>query len=232
MNTEAETRVEQDSMGTIRVPADRYWGAQTQRSVEHFPIGVGLDTMPAEIIHAFGLLKLAAARVNHALCPDRMDAEKLAVIERAAREVADGALDAHFPLVVWQTGSGTHTNMNANEVIANRANELAGKALCHPNDDVNMSQSSNDCFPTAMRISAVTMLEQRLLPAVFSGAGRGASQAGARAAAGDRPGRYGGRHRAERAGRLCAAGRGGALASFRHGISARAEFFPCADLAG
>ena len=166
MNTEAETRVEQDSMGTIRVPADRYWGAQTQRSVEHFPIGVGLDTMPAEIIHAFGLLKLAAARVNHALCPDRMDAEKLAVIERAAREVADGALDAHFPLVVWQTGSGTHTNMNANEVIANRANELAGKALCHPNDDVNMSQSSNDCFPTAMRISAVTMLEQRLLPAV------------------------------------------------------------------
>ena len=122
--------------------------------------------MPLEIVHAFGLVKHAAARVNRKLCADRMTAEKLPVIEQAAEEVALGQLDDHFPLVVWQTGSGTHSNMNANEVIANRANELAGSKLCHPNDDINMSQSSNDCFPTAMRIASVLSLERNLLPAV------------------------------------------------------------------
>ena len=159
-------RIEHDAMGEIEVPADRYWGAQTQRSLEHFPIGVGIETMPREILRAFGLLKLAAARANHALRPERMTAEKLAVIAQAAQEAADGQLAAHFPLVVWQTGSGTQTNMNANEVIANRANELAGGRLCHPNDDVNMSQSSNDTFPSALRIAAVLSLEERLLPAL------------------------------------------------------------------
>ncbi len=122
--------------------------------------------MPREITRAFGLLKLAAARANHALRPEKMTAEKLRVIEKAAREVADGTLDAEFPLVVWQTGSGTQSNMNANEVIANRANELAGKKLCHPNDDVNMSQSSNDTFPSALHIAAALSLEERVLPAV------------------------------------------------------------------
>ena len=158
-------RIEHDSMGEVRVPADRYWGAQTQRSRENFPIGVGIETMPREITHAFGILKQAAARANHKLLPEKMTAEKLAVIETAAREASSGALDRHFPLVVWQTGSGTQSNMNANEVIANRANELAGRRLCHPNDDVNMSQSSNDTFPAAMHIAAVLSLEDRLLPA-------------------------------------------------------------------
>ena len=158
-------RIEHDSMGEIRVPADRYWGAQTQRSRDNFPIGVGIETMPREITHAFGILKQAAARANHKLLPEKMTAEKLAVIETAAREASSGALDGHFPLVVWQTGSGTQSNMNANEVIANRANELAGRRLCHPNDDVNMSQSSNDTFPAAMHIAAVLSLEDRLLPA-------------------------------------------------------------------
>ena len=158
-------RIEHDSMGEVRVPADRYWGAQTQRSRENFPIGVGIETMPREITHAFGILKQAAARANHKLLPEKMTAEKLAVIETAAREASSGALDGHFPLVVWQTGSGTQSNMNANEVIANRANELAGRKLCHPNDDVNMSQSSNDTFPAAMHIAAVLSLEDRLLPA-------------------------------------------------------------------
>ena len=158
-------RIEHDSMGEVRVPADRYWGAQTQRSRENFPIGVGIETMPREITHAFGILKQAAARANHKLLPEKMTAEKLAVIETAAREASSGALDGHFPLVVWQTGSGTQSNMNANEVIANRANELAGRKLCHPNDDVNMSQSSNDTFPAAMHIAAVLSLEGRLLPA-------------------------------------------------------------------
>lgn len=152
-------------MGEVQVPEDRYWGAQTQRSCMNFRIGVGFETMPLEIIHAFGMLKCAAARVNHRLQPDKMTAEKLGVIERAAEEVASGTLDGHFPLVVWQTGSGTQSNMNANEVIANRANELAGEKLCHPNDDVNMSQSSNDTFPTAMHIAAVLSLERKLLPA-------------------------------------------------------------------
>ena len=153
------------SMGEMRVPADRLWGAQTQRSLENFPIGVGIETMPREIITAFGVLKAAAARANRALKPEAMTENKLAVIERAAEEVRSGALMAHFPLVVWQTGSGTQSNMNVNEVIAARANELAGRKLCHPNDDVNMSQSSNDTFPTALHIAAVTSLEDRLLPA-------------------------------------------------------------------
>ncbi len=152
-------------MGEVRVPADRYWGAQTERSRMNFRIGAGIETMPAEIIHAFGVLKRAAARVNRRLLPDRMTQEKLRMIEQAAEEVAEGALNTHFPLVVWQTGSGTQSNMNANEVISNRANELAGKKLCHPNDDVNMSQSSNDTFPTAMHIAAVLSLERKLLPA-------------------------------------------------------------------
>ena len=158
-------RIEHDSMGEVMVPADRYWGAQTQRSRENFPIGVGIETMPHEIIHAFGILKAAAARANHALNPDRMTAEKCRFITAAAEEVRSGALEEHFPLVVWQTGSGTQSNMNANEVIAARANELAGAKLCHPNDDVNMSQSSNDTFPTAMHIAAVLALEDHLLPA-------------------------------------------------------------------
>ncbi|MBO6016556.1 MAG: class II fumarate hydratase [Oscillospiraceae bacterium] len=158
-------RIEHDSMGEVRVPADKYWGAQTQRSRENFPIGVGFETMPREITHAFGILKQAAARANRRLLPERMTAEKLAAIEKAAEEVSSGALDGHFPLVVWQTGSGTQSNMNANEVIANRANELAGRKLCHPNDDVNMSQSSNDTFPTAMHIAAVLSLDGQLLPA-------------------------------------------------------------------
>ena len=163
---EKQFRIEHDSMGEVRVPANRYWGAQTERSRVHFPIGVGLETMPGEIIHAFGLLKKAAARANHALRPDRMTEEKCALLCRAAEEVISGALSDHFPLVVWQTGSGTQSNMNANEVIAARANELAGKKLCHPNDDVNMSQSSNDTFPTALHVAAVLMLEDRLLPAL------------------------------------------------------------------
>ena len=160
-----EYRIEHDSMGEVQVPAEKYWGAQTQRSRENFPIGVGIETMPAEIIHAFGILKQAAAQANHILRPEKMTAKKLAVIEKAAREVTSGALKEHFPLVVWQTGSGTQTNMNANEVIANRANELAGEKLCHPNDDINMSQSSNDTFPTAMHIASVLSLEDQLIPA-------------------------------------------------------------------
>ena len=160
------SRLEHDAMGEVAVPADRLWGAQTQRSVENFPIGVGHETMPDEIITAFGILKLAAARANRTLLPAKMTEEKFAVIARAAEEVRSGALKEHFPLVVWQTGSGTQTNMNVNEVIANRANALAGKALCHPNDDVNMSQSSNDTFPTALHIAAVLALEEALIPAV------------------------------------------------------------------
>ena len=161
-----EYRIEHDTMGAVRVPADRYWGAQTQRSRENFPIGVGLETMPREITRAFGILKQAAAHANRALKPAAMTEEKCAAIEQAAAEVAGGALDAHFPLVVWQTGSGTQSNMNANEVIANRANEIAGRPLCHPNDDVNMSQSSNDTFPAALHIAAVLSVEDGLLPAL------------------------------------------------------------------
>ena len=161
-----EYRVEHDSMGEVRVPADKYWGAQTERSRNNFPIGVGLETMPREIIHAFGILKKAAAMANHALKPEKMTEEKLTVISQAADEVISGALADNFPLVVWQTGSGTQSNMNANEVIAGRGNALAGKRLLHPNDDINMSQSSNDTFPTAMHIAAVLAMEDKLLPAL------------------------------------------------------------------
>lgn len=161
-----EYRTEHDSMGQVQVPADRYWGAQTQRSCMNFPIGVGIETMPQEIVHAFGILKKAAAMANHALRPEKMTAEKRDAICRACDEIIDGKLNDHFPLVVWQTGSGTQTNMNANEVVANRGNALAGKPLLHPNDDVNMSQSSNDTFPTAMHIAAVLALEDRVIPAI------------------------------------------------------------------
>ena len=161
-----EYRVEHDSMGEVRVPGDKYWGAQTERSRNNFPIGVGLETMPRELIHAFGILKKAAAMANHALKPEKMTEEKLTVISQAADEVISGALADNFPLVVWQTGSGTQSNMNANEVIAGRGNALAGKRLLHPNDDINMSQSSNDTFPTAMHIAAVLAMEDKLLPAL------------------------------------------------------------------
>ena len=161
-----EYRVEHDSMGEVRVPADKYWGAQTERSHNNFPIGVGIETMPAEIIHAFGILKKAAARANRALRPEKMTEEKLSAIEQAADEVISGRLLDNFPLVVWQTGSGTQSNMNSNEVIANRGNEIAGKKLLHPNDDINMSQSSNDTFPTAMHIAAVCAIEDRVIPAI------------------------------------------------------------------
>ena len=158
-----EYRMEHDSMGEVRVPADKYWGAQTERSHNNFPIGVGIETMPAEIVHAFGILKKAAARANRALRPEKMTAEKLSAIEQAADEVISGKLLDNFPLVVWQTGSGTQSNMNANEVIANRGNEIAGKKLLHQNDDINMSQSSNDTFPTAMHIAAVCAIEDKVI---------------------------------------------------------------------
>lgn len=158
-------RIEHDSMGEMRVPEDRLWGAQTQRSVQNFQIGVGIETMPAEIIHAFGILKKAAAMTNAALVPERMTEEKLSAISKACDEVISGSLNDHFPLVIWQTGSGTQSNMNANEVIANRGNQIAGKRLLHPNDDVNMSQSSNDTFPTAMHIAASLIIQDKLIPA-------------------------------------------------------------------
>ncbi len=161
------TRTETDTMGAIEVPADRYWGAQTQRSLQHFKIGS--DRFPRAFIRALGLIKLAAAEVNADL--GVLPPEKRDLITRAAREVADGLLDDHFPLVVWQTGSGTQTNMNANEVIANRAIELGGGTLgskrpIHPNDDVNRSQSSNDVFPTAMHIAVAVELEHTLKPSL------------------------------------------------------------------
>ena len=159
-------RIEHDSMGEVKVPADKYWGAQTERSHNNFPIGVGIETMPAEIVHAFGILKKAAARANRALRPEKMTAEKLSAIEQAADEVISGKLLDNFPLVVWQTGSGTQSNMNSNEVIANRGNEIAGRKLLHPNDDINMSQSSNDTFPTAMHIAAVCAIEDKVIPAI------------------------------------------------------------------
>ena len=161
-----EYRIEHDSMGEVKVPADKYWAALTERSHENFKIGVGIETMPKEVIRAFGVLKKAAAMANHVLKPERMTEEKLQAISEACDEVTAGKLDEHFPLVVWQTGSGTQSNMNANEVIANRGNEILGKKLLHPNDDINMSQSSNDTFPTAMHISAVTVLEDKVIPAV------------------------------------------------------------------
>lgn len=154
-------RTEKDSMGEMLVPSDKYWGAQTQRSYQNFKIGE--EKMPREIVHAFGILKKAAAGANNEL--GRLSDEKYAYISKACDEVIDGSLSSHFPLAVWQTGSGTQSNMNANEVIANRGNELAGKKLLHPNDDVNMSQSSNDTFPTAMHIAAVISIEDSLIPA-------------------------------------------------------------------
>ncbi len=174
MNHTTHFRTEHDSMGDIQVPADKYWGAQTRRSLEHFRIG---ERMPVEIIRALGYLKHAAALANRELCPDRMTTERCSAICAACEEVTRGILDEHFPLVVFQTGSGTQTNMNANEVIANRANVLAaGKLsaadipavprLCHPNDHVNMSQSSNDTFPSAMHIAAKLSVRDRLLPAL------------------------------------------------------------------
>lgn len=168
-----EYRIEHDSMGEVQVPADRFWGAQTERSRNNFRIGAGIETMPEEIIRAFGVLKKAAAQANHQLLPEKMTAQKLAAIEVACDRVISGELREHFPLVVWQTGSGTQTNMNANEVIAFAGNlshgsSTDGQRLLHPNDDINMSQSSNDTFPTAMHIAAVISLEDQLLPAVDS----------------------------------------------------------------
>ena len=161
-----EYRIEHDSMGEVKVPADRYWAAQTERSHENFKIGVGIETMPREITHAFGILQKAAAMANHELKPEKMTDEKLSAISAACDEVISGSLNDHFPLVVWQTGSGTQSTMNAHEVIATRGNEIAGKKLLHPNDDINMSQSSNDTFPTAMHISAVLAIEDKLFPAI------------------------------------------------------------------
>ena len=163
----SQFRIESDTMGEVEVPTDHYWGAQTERSLHHFAIGH--DTMPPALVRAFGVLKLASARVNEAL--GKLDGDKARLIEQAAQEVIDGALDGEFPLRIWQTGSGTQTNMNVNEVIANRAIELAGgergsKKPVHPNDDVNMSQSSNDTFPTAMHIAAVMEITGRLVPSV------------------------------------------------------------------
>ncbi len=157
-----EYRIEKDSMGEMQVPADKYWAAQTQRSYQNFKIGG--EIMPREITHAFGILKKAAAMANFNL--GKLDEERKNVICQACDEVISGKLNDHFPLVVWQTGSGTQSNMNANEVIANRGNEIAGKKLLHPNDHINMSQSSNDTFPTAMHISAVLIIENELFPAM------------------------------------------------------------------
>ncbi len=161
-----EYRIEHDSMGEVKVPADKYWAAQTERSRNNFQIGVGLETMPREITHAFGILKEAAALANFELKPEKMTAAKKDAIVKACEEVTSGKLDEHFPLVVWQTGSGTQSNMNANEVVANRGNEIAGEKLLHPNDDINMSQSSNDTYPTAMHIAAVLVVEDKVLPAI------------------------------------------------------------------
>ncbi|KTE76528.1 class II fumarate hydratase [Sphingopyxis sp. A083] len=163
----SDTRIESDSIGEIAVPANAYWGAQTQRSIENFPFGTR-ERMPIEIVHALALVKQAAARVNrrHGLSAKKADA-----IEAAAREVAEGRHDDQFPLVIWQTGSGTQSNMNVNEVIAGRANEMlsgqrGGKSPVHPNDDVNRSQSSNDSFPTAMHVAATLAMTHRLMPAL------------------------------------------------------------------
>lgn len=163
----ARTRVETDSLGPIEVPADRYWGAQTERARQNFRIGSEL--MPKPVIRALAIVKRAAAETNHAL--GLLDARRMRAIVKAANEIITGKLDDHFPLVVWQTGSGTQTNMNVNEVIANRANEMLGgrlgtKAPIHPNDHVNMSQSSNDSFPTAMHIAAAQEIVHRLVPAL------------------------------------------------------------------
>jgi fumarate hydratase, class II len=161
-----DMRIESDSMGEVEVPGNRYWGAQTERSLHHF--NIGKDIIPREVTHAFGILKKAAAQTNHEL--NKLSKEKADLIIAAAEEVHDGKLDEHFPLHVWQTGSGTQSNMNTNEVISNRAIEMAGgtmgsKTPVHPNDDVNMSQSSNDTFPTAMHIAAAIAIKEKLIPA-------------------------------------------------------------------
>ena len=155
-------RIEHDSMGEVKVPADRYWGAQTQRSFENFKIGT--EKIPMEIIRAFAVLKKAAAMANNRL--GKLDDRRSAIICQVCDEILEGKLDGHFPLAVWQTGSGTQSNMNVNEVIANRGNELAGERLLHPNDHVNMSQSSNDTFPTAMHIAAAVEIEDKLFPSI------------------------------------------------------------------
>ena len=157
-----EYRVERDSMGEMKVPADVYWGAQTQRSYENFRIGS--EKMPPELIRALGMLKKAAAMANYNL--GKLDLRRRDLIIRVCDELEEGRLDGNFPLSVWQTGSGTQTNMNVNEVIANRGNRLAGESILHPNDHVNMSQSSNDVFPSAMHLAAVMSMEDRLLPAL------------------------------------------------------------------
>ncbi len=155
-------RIEHDSMGEVKVPADRYWGAQTQRSFENFQIGI--EKIPMEVIRAFAVLKKAAAIANHRL--GKLDKKRSQVIAQVCDEILAGKLDGHFPLAVWQTGSGTQSNMNVNEVIANRGNEISGEKLLHPNDHVNMSQSSNDTFPTAMHIAAAVSIEDELLPGI------------------------------------------------------------------
>ena len=152
-------------MGEVKVPTDKLWGAQTQRSADNFKIGVGIETMPREIIYAFSILKEAAAEANAHLVGVKMTSQKLSAIKSACKEIREGRLYEHFPLVVWQTGSGTQSNMNVNEVIANRGNQIAGEKILHPNDDVNMSQSSNDTFPTAMHIAAVLSIKEKLIPA-------------------------------------------------------------------
>ena len=155
-----EYRIEKDTMGEMKVPADKYWGAQTQRSFQNFKIGI--EKMPVEIIEAFAVLKKSAAIANNKL--GRLDDRKKDLIGQVCDEILAGKLFDNFPLAVWQTGSGTQSNMNTNEVIANRGNAIAGEKLLHPNDTVNMSQSSNDTFPTAMHIAAATGIEKKLLP--------------------------------------------------------------------
>ncbi|SEP79258.1 fumarase, class II [Ignavigranum ruoffiae] len=157
-----EFRIEHDSLGEVKVPADKYWGAQTQRSFQNFKIGQ--DRIPLPLIYNFAVLKKAAALTNYQL--GKLDQERCQLICQVCDEIQEGRLDDHFPLVVWQTGSGTQSNMNVNEVIANRGNEIAGQVLLHPNDHVNMSQSSNDTFPTAMHLVAVNLVEEQLLPAI------------------------------------------------------------------
>ena len=161
-----EFRTERDSLGEVKVPKNALFGAQTQRSVENFKIGAGIEVMPKEIVHALAMIKKACARANAVLLPQKMTGEKLSAIEKAADEIVSGDLDKEFPLVVFQTGSGTQTNMNVNEVIANRGNEIIGSKLLHPNDDVNMSQSSNDVFPSAIHLSTVLKTKTELIPAI------------------------------------------------------------------
>lgn len=162
MATKKQWRIEKDSMGEIQVPVDHYWGAQTQRSFENFKIGE--EKIPKEVIRAFAYLKKSAAEANAQL--GKLDTVRCQVIGQVCDEILAGKLDRNFPLAVWQTGSGTQSNMNVNEVIAHRGNEIAGKPLLHPNDHVNMSQSSNDTFPTAMHIAAVAEIETHLLPSL------------------------------------------------------------------